>query len=426
MFTLAVFIGIYSYVLMGLGLAGLMTAEWIGGVTAVFGLGPLVWRKAVKLNVKWTWWWAMIVVQALVNLVGTMGPELGFDALWYHLTIPRIWLLEHKIFFMAKGPFYYSVMGKLVEMLYAAGLAMGSEILAKAVHWGFGLLATAVTYKLARKFLDSKWSTFAAVIFYSNLVVAWQSITAYVDLGRTFFEVLALYLMLDKKIYRSAIVLGLAISTKLLAFGSLPIFVVLLVLQKEKIKIIFLYLLITAAVCAPWLIFAFLKTGNSVYPIFSGYDLASVKSIWDIITIWFRSADPISPIYAMIFPLAVVYRKKLPVALIVYCLMAIGVWWFTPRTGGGRFLLPYLPVFSVVAAVVIKQIDNKTIQKFFVGSVVVVGMVTIGYRAVANAKYWPEIIGRQTRQDFLDKNLDKNFGNNFFYLPDEKLKELYR
>lgn len=426
MFTLAVFIGIYSYVLMGLGLTGELTKGPILGVTAVFGLGLLVWMKSVKLNGKWSWWWTLIGVQAVVNLVGALGPELGFDALWYHLTIPRIWLLEHKIFFIAKGPFYYSVMPKLVEMLYVAGQAVGSEIWAKAVHWGFGLLATTVTYKLARKFLDSKWSAFAAVIFYGNLVVAWQSITAYVDLGRTFFEALALYLMLDKKIHRSAIVLGLAISTKLLALGSLPIFVVILLVQKQKIKTILAYLAITMAVCSPWLIYAYLMMGNPVYPIFSGYDLASVKRVWDIIIIWFRSADPISPVYAMIFPLAVVYRKKLPWALMVYCLMAIGVWWFTPRTGGGRFLLPYLPVFSVVAAIVIKQIDNKTIQKFFVGSVVVVGMITIGYRAVANAKYWPEIIGRQTRQDFLDKNLDKNFGNNFFYLSDEKLKELYR
>ena len=426
MFTLAVFIGIYSYVLMGLGLAGLMTAGWIGGVTAVFGLGSLVWMKSVKLNVKWTWWWAMIVVQALVNLVGTMGSELGFDALWYHLTIPRIWLLEHKIFFIAKGPFYYSVMPKLVEMLYAAGLAMGSEIWAKAVHWGFGLLATAVTYKLARKFLDSKWSAFAAVIFYSNLVVAWQSITAYVDLGRTFFEALALYLMLDKKIYRSAIVLGLAISTKLLAFGSLPIFVVILLAQKQKMKTILAYLAMAMAVCSPWLIYAYLMTGNPVYPIFSGYDLTFTKRIWDIITIWFRSADPVSPIYASIFPLAVVYRKKLPVELIVYCLMAIGVWWLTPRTGGGRFLLPYLPVFSVVAAATIAQCSMLKAQRFFVGTVLVIAVISIGYRAVANAKYWPEIIGRQTRQDFLDKNLDKNFGNNFFYLSNEKLKELYK
>ena len=50
MFTLAVFIGIYSYALAGLGWAGWLTWGWIWGVTAAFfGGWCLVWRTKLHL-----------------------------------------------------------------------------------------------------------------------------------------------------------------------------------------------------------------------------------------------------------------------------------------------------------------------------------------------------------------------------------------
>ena len=431
MFQLAVFIGIYSYALMALGLVGALTRGPILGVTILFFWGLcLVWRTKLHLYslrlVRGTTLFAgnnpfvlvlvlIIFFQAMVNLVGALGPEMGFDALWYHLTIPRIWLEEHRIFFIG-GNLYYSAMPKLIDMLYVWG-----ETPAKLTHLVFGLLSTAVTYKLARKWLDEKWALLAAVIFYSNLVVGWQSITAYVDLGRTFFEALAFYLLVNKKIYKSAIVLGLAIATKLIALGSLPIMLILLWARKGSLKMSIIYFLISIFVSLPWLIFAWINTGNPVYPIFSGYRL---DWNWDFNIL--RLADPISPIYVMVLPMAIWLRRKLPAALVIYCFLSFMVWFLIPRTGGGRFLLPYLPAFSVLAAIVIKQTRERPVQKILLAMVVVVGIVSIGYRAVANTKYLPVILGKQSKQDFLDKYLNRDFGNNFFYLPDDKLKSLYK
>ncbi|MEK7063983.1 MAG: hypothetical protein AAB973_00030, partial [Patescibacteria group bacterium] len=144
MFQLAVFIGIYSYALMALGLVGALTRGPILGVTILFFWGLcLVWRT--KLHpyslrlVRGTTLFAgnnpfvlvlvlIIFFQAMVNLVGALGPEMGFDALWYHLTIPRIWLEEHRIFFIG-GNLYYSAMPKLIDMLYVWG-----ETPAKLMH----------------------------------------------------------------------------------------------------------------------------------------------------------------------------------------------------------------------------------------------------------------------------------------------------
>ena len=172
MFTLAVFIGIYSYALMGLGLVGQLKWPAILAVTTVMVCTGLHLVRLVgrPRNNPLLW---LIVVQAGVNLAGALGPEGGFDALWYHLPIPKIWLEAHRIFFIG-GNLYYSAMPKLIDMLYVWG-----ETPAKLMHLVFGLLSTAVTYKLARKWLDEKGALLAAVIFYSNLVVGWQSITAY-------------------------------------------------------------------------------------------------------------------------------------------------------------------------------------------------------------------------------------------------------
>ncbi len=335
-------------------------------------------------------------------------------------------MLEHKIFFISGGYFYYSVLPQLGETLYTLGLAVGRATWAKLLSWVFGLLATYVTYNLARKYASPKWSLVAAVVFYSNLVVGWLSITAYVELLRTFFEVLAVYLLVDKKIYSAAIVLGLAITTKLFALGTLPIFLVLLLVSKYHWKQLGKFTLLALLVPLPWFIMAYTSTHNPIYPVFSNYNLSSVRSIWDGVTIWFRSPDPLSPVYAITFPLIVIFRRKLPLELLIYCILALAVWWVLPHTGGGRFILPYLPVFSVLATLAISHLKDKYLQKILLGIVVGISLLSAGLRAVANYKYLPVILGYQSTADFLQHHLSTKFGNNFYYLSDDELKSLYK
>ncbi|MEK7504198.1 MAG: hypothetical protein AAB550_01725, partial [Patescibacteria group bacterium] len=207
-----------------------------------------------------------------------------------------------------------------------------------------------------------------------------ESITAYIDLGRTFFEILALYLFIEKKYIQTSIVLGLAISTKILAVGSLIIFAIL--------GFPTFYFLISIFIVSPWLIFNWISTGNPIYPIFSEYPMD-----WNFSINILRLADPINPIYVMVLPLL----KKTPIT--IYCLLSFMVWFLTPHTGGGRFLLPYLPAWSVLAAILIRK------NKFFVTMAILLAVISIGYRGLANAKYLPYLFGQQSKQDFLNKYL---------------------
>jgi len=439
MFQLVVLWGAFSYLILVMGWASLLNPVTVTGSLVIFLAvsGFVCLRKAKTISrqvqraisaIRGSKFMSMLVlilvIQGLINLVGAIGPELGFDALWYHLTIGRIWLLEGKIFNIPGGYFYYSLLPKSIDLVYLSLLPIFGQWGPKLLHWLLGLLAAMVTYKIARKWLDQKWSLLAAVIFYTNLVVGWQSITAYVDLGRTALEALAFYYLINRQTTKSAVVLGLAITTKFLAVGSIPIFLLLLLMQKMSFKNILGFALTAILIPSPWFIWAYLQIGNPIYPVFSDYDLASVRHIWDVVTIWLRAADPISPIYFLVFPIWFIYRRKVPLTVTAYCLLSLAIWWVIPRSGGGRFLLPYLPVFSVGAVYVISLLKNHSLQKILVGAALIIAVFNLGWRALANAKYIPVILHMQTQSEFLDRYLYKS-GHNFYYLPDDQLKKLY-
>lgn len=458
MFTLAVLIGIYSYIIFAIGLSGLLYKQIVFIISALFILNNLyLLKKNINLILKKmlsvlrhikrdrliTIFILIIVLQALVNLIGTLGPELGFDALWYHLTLPKIYLTNHSIAFIPGGLFYYSAMPKLTEMIYLAGLAFGNEIFAKLIHFSFGILSLIALYNLSRKFFTSRFSLLTLLVFYTNLVVGWLSTSSYIDLSRTFFEIMALLGYInwcEKKKKRwlilSAIMLGLAISTKLLALGSLLIFTFLMIfgsLWKPMFKLgslitnILVYWWFALLIPLPWIVFSYINTGNPLYPFFTSIypvnlsiELVNpIKFIYDIWSIFIKSADPISPIYIIFLPIVLFLHKKVPDKLkivYIYSFMAILVWYITPRTGGGRFILPYLPAFTILSVWVIREIWNLKIRAIVLGFVIFFSLFSIVYRLRANLKYIPVILGYQSKLDFLTKNLNFSFGD--FYDTD--------
>ncbi len=452
MFALAILLGIYSYLIFGLGALGILHKSLIITVTVSFVTASYLYFKRKpedlpRINIKnknIRLFLLFFLLLAGVNLIGALGPELSFDALWYHLTLPKIFLENQRIDFIPGGLFYYSVMPKLSEMLFIPGLAFGNEVIPKLTQWIFGILTSIVIYKISRRYFDEKSSIIAALIFYGSLVVTWESTTAYIDLIRTFFEALALWGFLNwfetrdrKWLIESAIMVGLAVSTKLLALGSLLIFTALVIymaLTNKKLNIreiptnILIYWFIGIFVALPWFVFAYLATGNPIYPVFSNlYSLSFNSSLFnpvniikDFFNLFFRAADPISPIYAIVLPLAFVmfgkFNKQQRI-IGIYCLLALIVWYFTPRTGGGRFFLPYLPAFSILTITVLANIRQIALRKYIISLVILVSLITAVYRGIANARFIPVILGTQTKNDFLTKNLNFNYGD--FYDTDE-------
>ncbi len=453
MFSLAIFIAVYSYLIFLAGVFGFLyrpVIYLISGIYLIFiviyyrrGLDIFLKRleidnfvKSLKHQKISVVLFSLVILQGLVNLIGVFGPELSFDALWYHLTLPKIFLINHSIFHISGGLLSYSDMPKLTEMLYLAGLAFGDETIAKLIHFSFGILVLLIIYKISRKFLSRNFSLIATIIFYSNLVVGWESITAYIDLARTFFELMALWGFLNwldkrnnKWIIISGAMLGFSIAAKSIALESTCIFLLLFVVLNplnekviKRLKNFLLFLSVSLIASAPWFVFSFLNTYNPFYPFFDkttavGANFAlpnPLNFVSDFLSLFIYSSDPISPLYLITLPLILVALKKMNIkmkSILFYTFFSLVLWYLTPRIGGGRFILPYLPAFSILAAYSISKLRNHRAQFFLIAIVIVISITSIFYRLLANKKYLPVVLGQETKSKFLTNNLNFSFGD---------------
>lgn len=258
MFKIAFLIGTYSYIIFFLGILQILNRELILVATIFyliftffilkskiyfFGLQVKNTRFNFRINKLTIFLIILILIQAGINFIGTLGPELAFDALWYHLSMPKIYFELGRIFYIG-GHLYYSAMPQLTEMYYLVSIALGNEIIAKIIHFTFGILSSIALYQIARLFFSKRDSVLTVLIFYSNLVMGWMSITAYIDLSRTFFETMALWAFLifikskkPKWLNVSAAMVGFAASTKILSIGSIVIYVLLLIYLNDRYPI---------------------------------------------------------------------------------------------------------------------------------------------------------------------------------------------
>lgn len=455
MFTLTLLIGLYAYSIFLLGLLSLLyplpiflyTLFFLFIVSRIYtsridftkNLNTLKKIRLTRID-------KIILLifcgQVIVNLIGALGPELSFDALWNHLTFPKLYLIHHQILHVPGELLYYWGIPKLTELLYTAGLAFGNELIPKVTHLIFGLLACVALFQISRKYLSTTISLIVVLLFYSNPVVGWQSTTAYVDLARTFFEVMAFWAFLNwlekrklKWFLLSSVIFGLAISAKLVSLVTIPIYLILIFLQNmdlsKKIKLSIFYTALALFIASPWFAFSFKHSGNPIYPLITNYDtgqglflLNPINFIQTIFTLLTRSADPISPLYIIIFPLVLFYSIKFLRSTIrpvfVFGILSLIVWYFTPQSGGGRFILPFLPAFSLLSVAALAMVEKKSVKKYLIGLVLFLSIVSIGYRGIANQKYVPLLLGKESKEEFLKKNLHFSFGD--FYDTDNYFK----
>lgn len=208
---------------------------------------------------------------------------------------------------------------------------------------------------------------------------------------------------------------------------------------KEIFKKTFVYWGVTLLIPLPWFVFSYIHTGNPIDPFFTylykvSFDigllnpLRFINETWSIFT---KATDPISPVYMIFLPLVLIFYKKFrpEIKLVaIYSLLAIIIWYLTPRTGGGRFILPYLPAFSIVATAIIENVGRGVVKRLLrvdlylvsISLVIIVSVISLFYRGIANSKYLPVILGTQTKEEFLSSNLDFSFGD--FYDTDGYFK----
>ncbi len=348
-------------------------------------------------------WFGAVVTFILfaLNLLGVFVPEVGYDALWYHLTLPKLWLMKGE-YHIPGGLLYYSVMPRLTEWIYTPLIHFTGTAGPKMVQFLSSAGICYLIYLLGRKFKLSKTlSFFATFVYYCSFLVSWQSSSAYIDLFRSLLEITAFYFFIKDRYILGGLFLGLALGTKWLILFS--VFIYALVFG-------FKFLPVTFLVSLPWFIIAFYFTGNPVYPLFSSILQNGFQPIWGMvknivlspIMFTFPFDDFISPIAGVFFSLAAVscllltgiQRKAAYVAI----LGGLGTLVLDPPSA--RFFLPYYPLSILVGFLLVQKLEIK-LQQIFLFICLVSCVLVLGLRLFTFGKNVDYLMGKQTREEYL-------------------------
>jgi len=354
-----------------------------------------------KRIVTWLLWFCFFSI-VILNFLNLFVPETGFDALWYHLTLPKLWLLKKQWHFDG-GLLYYSVMPRLTETIFIPLIKYTGAFGPKLLQFLSGLGIALIIGKFAQKLKFTGLQSIVAVtLYYCTWLVSWESSSAYIDLFRSLLETIALYQIIfgSKKI--GSFFLGLALGTKWLALGSLVIYS--LVFGSSVLPLALL-------VASPWFLISFYYTGNPVFPLFSGVMPHSFQPIIEILKhlsfpwyyLTFPFDDFLSPIISIIFIISVFGLfskiKEVKQFSLVGVLGIFSTFFLDPPSA--RFTLPYLPAIIISAVYLVSK--SKKSWNIFVILVLLSSVAVFSLRFVASIKNIPFLLGRETKNQYLEK-----------------------
>ncbi|GAJ16250.1 unnamed protein product, partial [marine sediment metagenome] len=220
----------------------------------------------------------ILAVQAFFNLAGASVLPSGWDALGEHLARAKECTRLHRLEAIPYINYYQRGQPFNVGMLYGMSLLIKDAILAKLIHFSFGILTAAGVYALGKRYFSSKVGLCSAAIFYTIPAVAYLCTTAYVDLGLTFYAFLGLYAFLNwtttnKKgwLIVSAIMSGLCVGSKragllVMTILFLGIFFYSWLVKREKFitvaKNLFLFVLLAGLAGSFWYVRDFVIYGR--------------------------------------------------------------------------------------------------------------------------------------------------------------------
>jgi 4-amino-4-deoxy-L-arabinose transferase-like glycosyltransferase len=242
-------------------------------------------------------WIALAFIAGSFAFVAALAPETEFDALWYHLYLPRRWLeAGHAVDLITEYPSLYPLGW---EMIFGAGLVAGGAVAAKLLHFVcLAILAAAVAVAV-RRYLPGTSPAVAAALLILMPTVSWEAATAYVDLALAMYAAVACYALarfVDTRrqewLIVAALEFGAAASTKHLALVVLAIALAALSLAQRARGLAWTVVarqcltvaLVALAVALPWYVRAWRGSGNPFFPELYGLLGGGPAERWDAAT----------------------------------------------------------------------------------------------------------------------------------------------
>jgi hypothetical protein len=227
----------------------------------------------------WDRLWSLLVVAAsAAAFLTALTPEIEYDALWYHLELPRRWLAAGRP--VDDLTEYISLYPLTWDLLFGGALSFDGAPAAKLLHWAAYVASGIVAASIADRALGVKSRPLVAGVFMTAPTVLWEATTAYVDLAVALhvgIGVGALWmnaLDTDRRWrWLAGVHLGLACATKHLALVPAAIALLLLFAHawragrlRTGARDVLLIGCLTLAIPSPWYIRSLAASGNPVFP----------------------------------------------------------------------------------------------------------------------------------------------------------------
>ncbi len=412
----------------------------------------------------------LLVLIWISHLIQVFVPETGFDALWYHLPVIDQIARHHGLVFLPD--LYQSVNPLFSDLIFLVGYVSFGMLGTKLIAYMFGLGLVLVSYKLLRLFVDEKFALVGVIFISTFQVVAWQSASFYVDVANAFWQLSALYFLLSKEnktgLVLSALMLGVALATKLFSLLLLPLFVLFVYWRgkniREKVFNMFIFLFFCLVVVWPFYYFAFINTGNPLYSfvvhfnklnqiggdvsLFS-YIISRVVTLpWSLIKVSLIR-DYVSPFFSILI-IYILYNKvgrlinkvlrrtlrrsgfnskawqdilstrfesfkslfinrtndkKKALFLYLFSIYNFLLWWFIPPLST-RYALSAFVGFVVLFLNLAKKDENIKNKSIVIYFLVIISLINMMPRLYVNFRSMKYIVGLQTQQQYLDQFRD--------------------
>ncbi|MBN1347337.1 MAG: glycosyltransferase family 39 protein [Phycisphaerae bacterium] len=393
-----------------------------------------------------------LVFAVVVLFFVALRPLMAHDSDVYHLAVPKLWAASHGF---RRIPFnVYSNWPFNIELLFGLALQAKDYVLAKLVHFLFGVATLSVLYRFGARERGAYAGLLAAVLFLANPVVIFEFPEAYIDVAFGFFFLVGFWLVHEctnaggysrRMLLLAGITSGVLAGVKLtglVAVGLLGLLLVKRELFDSKRRygvrdIVLLFVVPCVVIAAPWAVKSWYYTGNPVYPalygIFGGpewseglsarlyahhHSLGMGRGVSDYLLLpvrvilyggWHPSqfAGRLSPVWVVWLPIAIVFgsRRKLVRELLCVSLGYFVFWAMTSQQM--RFLIPILPLLSLAAAFgvvdflagISNGMGRRAVSLAAAGCAVVALVMALGDRIPASGKlaqfYWRHGPGAQ-------------------------------
>ncbi len=422
LYRTALGLGTLSYLQLGMAGLGLYKVYYVRLVLAVILVAGAVWL--VRQRASWRGWLtsskqgfsshqtanksklilqAIILSAMIIALIGALAPEIEYDALWYHLWLPKLWLQAGRPVDIVSE--YISLYPLTWELLYGAGLAVGNVITAKLIHFFCLPLAGLLVYRMTQRWMPRANPWLAAALFVTVPTVLWEATTTYIDLALALYVGLVVYALLNYATTRKRHWVALAVLSMGLALAIKHLAIVVLIIvtavssiwlwQEERnwrriVRWAVLFGGLSLLLPLPWYARSWLASGNPVFPdifaLFGAFPTERWSTIteqglqhfkdgfggartwpqllrlpWDMTIHAARYGGALGPLFFLVLPgLALHSEAKRPYTrwLLVFIILYI-IFWASPISSFQmRFLIPLTPFLAVLSAEALARLLN--------------------------------------------------------------------